>query len=156
MEKANVSLRGNLKERHHSILIGAENCDWDEIRNALTEDPTCINDQDERMGVTPLHIAAGDGNMTLVKFLLEQPGCRTSMADHSGRMPSYMAEAIGRDDIASVLRQASAHRIRAAWADELRALGDETSQTKRESGSPAADSSAVLPFPGASRRSFDP
>jgi len=154
MEQTNKSSRGNLKERNHSILRGADSNDWEEVKSALLEDPDCINEQDERMGITAMHIAAADGNMTLVKFLLQQPGCRSSMADHSGRMPSHLAEAIGREDIVAVLRRASADRIRAAWINELDVLNELPSKENSEATLSDSGTPQVIRFP--SRRPSGP
>jgi ankyrin repeat protein len=92
---------GDLKERKHSIIAGALRNDFSEVRAALAEDPDCINDRDPRMGVTALHITAGNGSFPLVKFLCEQPGCDPFLLDQAGRSAAFMAVVVGRVDISN-------------------------------------------------------
>lgn len=103
--------RDNLEKQTPSIFRGAERNDLGEVRNALSIDRSAINMQD-RMGLTALHIAAADGNKTLVKFLLDQPGCRFDLVDVHGRIPSVLAYMVGRDDIVGLIANAMAEDLR--------------------------------------------
>ena len=100
------NIKEDMKNSNFSIIEGALRNDWDEIRGALAENPECINQRDPRMGVTALHIAAGDGNLPLVQFLCEQEGVDSAAIDAAGRRPIQLSIAIGRPDITTLLCRA--------------------------------------------------
>lgn len=89
----------DLNEDEPNIIRGATNADLDEIQRALSLNPDCINEVDNNIGVTALHIAAFDGNYDIVDFLCDQPGIDIAVFDKFGRTAYWAAHIIGRDDI---------------------------------------------------------
>jgi ankyrin repeat protein len=86
-------------EAAHLIIEGAQQNDLGKVEAALELDPPCVNACDPRSGLTALHIAAADGNRSLVRFLLSRADCAFSPEDRLGRTPVQLAYVIGRDDI---------------------------------------------------------
>jgi hypothetical protein len=115
---------GNLSEKRYSIIRGALRNDFDEVRAALAEDPGCINERDARMGVTALHITAGNGSLRLVEFLCEQPGCDPFLLDQAGRLAGFMAVVVGRMDIADRIGELQARLALGDDYDDLEPLGE--------------------------------
>lgn len=95
----------------YSIIYGAEINDLNHVKLALADDPRSINGRDRALGVTALHIAAGDGNRSLVEYLVEQPGCKLDIEDYKGRTPALLAIIVGRDDIADIIHSAIIRKI---------------------------------------------
>ena len=56
------------------IIVCALEDDLNGVKSALLSDPGCINKTDFSTGNTALHIAVTLGNLTMVDFLLAQPG----------------------------------------------------------------------------------
>ena len=102
----------------HPIIRAALSNDINAAKCALAEDAECINHQSDKMGVTALHVAAGNGNMSMVQFLCEQPGCDPYIQDYAGRLPCYMATAIGRLDISDVIGALGAKIIGPLFDDD--------------------------------------
>lgn len=117
-----------------NIIRGATNGDLEEIKEALRNDPDCINETDPDVGVTALHIACFDGNYEIVDFLCSQPGVEVYVYDNLGRIPWYAAYAIGRDDICErLLRDTQARidaRIEREEAEEAENAGAEGKVTQ--------------------------
>ena len=55
-------------------------------------------------GKTALHVAAVNGNIEIVKLLLNQRGCDANSKDSKGRTPAAFAEAYGRVDMAKLIQ----------------------------------------------------
>lgn len=62
---------------------------------------------DRALGITPLGIAAENGNPEMVKALLDR-GADPKLADSRGRTPRDIAEAAGQEEVASLFRTLSA------------------------------------------------
>lgn len=156
MKQPKQSLRGNLDNRIHSIIRGAERNDLGEVKRALEEDPECVNHQDARMGITALHIAAADGNMPLVKLLLEQRNIKASRADHAGRDAAYMAEAIGRDDIANLITHAIHARLLERFPELKDVPNDDHEEVFDALFADEPEETQVISFPGRPPRPSGP
>ena len=139
MARNNTKKRENLNRPTHSILRGADRNDLAEIETALATDPQCINAKDEHIGVTALHIAAADGNKSLVEFLIKQPACQLDVEDAAGRTPAMLAFLIGRDDIVGLLASATSRELQAQFP-ELR-------NAPQRAKSRSSGKSLILPKP---------
>lgn len=94
-----LSIYEILKTDEPNIIRGAISADIEEVKSALAKNPTCINEVDEHIGVTALHIACFDGNYPLVDFLCDQSGVDISVRDKFGRTPYFASIALDRGDI---------------------------------------------------------
>lgn len=112
-----LDIGGNLDRRDYSIIRGAENNDLDEVQKALAADYSAIGDIDEVSGATALHIAAADGNLPMVRYLIEQRGCRLSAEDKAGRNPAFLAFVIGREDIVDIICKKMADELSQDFSD---------------------------------------
>ncbi|MCB1530208.1 MAG: hypothetical protein H6853_07615 [Rhodospirillales bacterium] len=112
-----------LKEKFN-IIRGAIRGDIDEVRNALQEDPACVNKQEAVTGWTALRYAASSGEYSMVDLLCNAEGIKTSIPDIRGRTPAHLAWVIGREDIK--------RRINRERDERLRAKLDEEDGVKRE------------------------
>ena len=54
-------------------------------------------------GHTPLHRAAGNGQLKIVRFLVEALGCRTDIHGHDGMTPLQIAHDKDHQDVVSYL-----------------------------------------------------
>lgn len=59
----------NKADKQYNIVKAAKDNAYDDVKNALGEDPSCINDQDAS-GLTALHWAAGNRNYQICELLL--------------------------------------------------------------------------------------
>lgn len=89
-----------LNKNEPNIIRGAMNADFDEVKAALENNPTCITEADENTGLTALHIAAGECNLAMVDLLCSYPGFDLTLQDAWGRQPYLLAISMGREDIA--------------------------------------------------------
>ncbi|MCU7846955.1 MAG: hypothetical protein KZQ89_02950 [Candidatus Thiodiazotropha sp. (ex Lucinoma kastoroae)] len=72
--------------RHEfDIIRGAINCDYNEVDNALKENPDCINDRDWRNGMTAAHISILQENFEMFSDLMQQPHYDPDIKDNHGR-----------------------------------------------------------------------
>lgn len=108
----NKKLDSNLIKRTFDIIKGARRGDVEEVKNALAEDPDCINTQDQVNGLTALHYAAANGHFSLVDLLCDTDGVDTGISDFEGRTPSHLAWVIGRGDIEKRIDRDLDERIR--------------------------------------------
>lgn len=56
-------------------------------------------------GFTPLHYAAGEGNMQITKYLVEACECDPEFPDNLGLTPGFCAVLQGRKEVAEYLLQ---------------------------------------------------
>lgn len=82
-----------------NIIRGAMNENLEEIKAALANNPNCINETDDKMRLTAMHIAAANGAYDIIDLLCEQPGYDIGLKDAVGRTPDDLAWIIGRHDI---------------------------------------------------------
>ena len=54
-------------------------------------------------GFTPLHYAAGEGNVDIVRYLVEERGAETEIPDNLGLTPGFCAVLQGREAVAEYL-----------------------------------------------------
>ena len=111
----------NLDKDKPNIIRGAMNADLHEVKAALLDNPTCINEADPETGLTAMHIGGGEGDYDLVDLLCQQPGYDISLRDAWGRTPYFMARIIGRQDIVERMFQdidANLRRKEALFGDE--------------------------------------
>ncbi len=95
-----------LKQKKHDIFYGADVNDIGEIEAALAEDPSVLNAREPNTGKTALTIAAADGNLLAVWYLLDQLGADPWIADKHGRLALDYARAIGHPEVRSMLLEA--------------------------------------------------
>ena len=120
-----LSIYKILKTDEPSIIRGAIGADIEEVKKALAKDPACINEVDEHIGVTALHIACFDGNYPLVDFLCDQPGVDISIRDKFGRTPYLASMALDREDITERLFRDTDQQL-----DRKQHLDDQTPQAE--------------------------
>ncbi|MEJ0017585.1 MAG: ankyrin repeat domain-containing protein [Acetobacteraceae bacterium] len=87
----------------HDIILGAETDDYIEVDLAVAENAAAIVQREPTTGMTALHIAAGDGNLKMVRHLLAFPGVDLTIVDQFGRDPIDMATNIGNTEIVELL-----------------------------------------------------
>ena len=80
-----------------SLLDAAIKRDWSQVRS-LIENGADVNVRDPDTGYTALHLAAGAGNMEIVKFLVAK-GADVNAANEGGWTPLHCAIAPGRRDL---------------------------------------------------------
>lgn len=68
----------------HDIIRGAWDCNYQEVENALNENPRCINAQDEK-GRTAAHISVGLNNFSMLEFLADVKGFDPFIKDSFNR-----------------------------------------------------------------------
>lgn len=84
------------------IIHGAKVNDFREVRAALEINKASIYQRDIR-GLTALHIAAGKGNLSMVRELLLQDGINVYLKDDAGRDPLDAAISLGHKGIIDAL-----------------------------------------------------
>ncbi|MFP5264076.1 MAG: ankyrin repeat domain-containing protein [Blastocatellia bacterium] len=83
------------------LITAVQSDDLEAVRDLLKSDVD-VNEQDEQ-GWAALNYAAGKGNLTLVKMLVEN-GADVLKMDKNQRTPYSIALAAGRSDVAAYLR----------------------------------------------------
>lgn len=66
------------------IFHGIQSNDFDEIKAALEENPSCINSQD-KFGRVPAMYVAMEDNIPMLKWLSEQEGFDSTIIDNEGK-----------------------------------------------------------------------
>lgn len=94
---------GNILDAGSSIITGAEFNDMEIVKQALLHDPHLVNSRHPRSGVTALHIAAANRNLSMVSFLVEQPGINLTSVDRFGRDALDLAINVGDRRIIDLL-----------------------------------------------------
>ena len=56
-------------------------------------------------GFTPLHYAAGEGNLNITKYLVEACGCDPEFPDNLGLTPGFCSVLQGRKEVSEYLLQ---------------------------------------------------
>lgn len=140
LERKYISPEGDILKHEFNIIRGANNCDLDEIKGALQEDPECINQTDPGTGMTALHICAGHGHLTCVNFLLKQDGIDAKLRDHFQRLPQELAYAIGREDIEQAIGKV-------AWAELDAHLAEFAPENPEEAELPPDNVTQLFPKP---------
>lgn len=88
----------------HDIFRGASIADLAEVKSALEEDPRYLNAAHPNGGMSPLAIAAHNGNWGIVEFLLAQPGINVWQQCSLGYTALDYALVSGHETIARVFQ----------------------------------------------------
>lgn len=80
-----------LKTTNYDIIRGAETNDLEEVKNALRENPDCINTQDGKTGKTALHYAGALGNVAIATELFRHKNLNPEIEDNFGDLPMKLA-----------------------------------------------------------------
>lgn len=91
--------------RDFDIILGAENADLSEVRGAIEQDPSSVNEQDPDTGLTAMHIAAADSNTSIFNELMKQPNLDLEIRDHWGRSAIDLSIATGHEALTERLLQ---------------------------------------------------
>ena len=103
------------------IIHGVLNNDLNEIKQALQNDPTCINNQDEN-GFSPAMLAAKCENLELLKFLVVQEGFDREVASYEDELQLFDCYCFTDNDEIIVFAQgvyepSLEEEIEAIWED---------------------------------------
>lgn len=86
-------------KREFNIIIGAENADLAEVRGAIQENQSSVNEQDPDTGLTAMHIAAADSNASIFNELMNQPNLDLEVRDYWGRTAIDLAISAGHEEL---------------------------------------------------------
>jgi ankyrin repeat protein len=78
--------------------------DWETVKDLYLEAPYLIKEKDE-MGATALHYAAAKGNMSLIKFLINDKECDPNAQDKFGANAFHYAAANGQTQVIKYLSE---------------------------------------------------
>jgi len=92
--------RGLMKENlSESVLQSAYYGDLEGLKIAVSKHPECVNFSDDFTGATALHLSAGLGNYSCVKYLLSVPGIDLGLTDNEGKTAIHYAIRSGHNEI---------------------------------------------------------
>ena len=99
----NPNIKSGMPSELFDIFLGCDVGSVDEVKFALVADPESLNRGHPSNGMRPLHVAAADGNLEIVQFLLDQPGIDCFAADRKGLLAVDWARQLGNTEIRSIL-----------------------------------------------------
>ena len=99
---ANVNARNG--KGFGSLFVAVEKNRSDVVRLLLEQDGIEVDARQESHGYTPLHKAAEDGNVVLIKLLVEKGRANTGLKNKKGETPLQVAERGKRDKAVQLLK----------------------------------------------------